>query len=242
MLTSCIVQAKRQEKELRLKECAAQQGGGDDQHLDKSVAEVSSGADDFLPSLLLLSCRVNPENFCSNISFIEHFRDPQMMDAECEYDLTSLQSSAHFWMTCQAAHLQMTQEEYDVAMGNTLVLSSTTSRKYQEGSVPVPDLGHVVAHTEGHTMAPVPEEAREPATSSIGESLSAQLSPFAPAQEWLKNHGYSSIGCCSIAGKILEKCHGNPEELTIGDVKTLVEECQRLVQLERDVQLLLAQP
>lgn len=98
------------------------------------------GADDFLPSLMLCVLHANVDNLCSNLTYIDLYRDKSLLELSGEYNLTSLQSCAEFWLTCQAGHLRMTEDEFDSALGNVFAKPSSLLRQQTPASSPSNDL------------------------------------------------------------------------------------------------------
>lgn len=96
------------------------------QHISGSKGAAAGGgsADEFLPALMYCVLIANPEHLTSNLSYMDHYRTRSLMEPEVEYVLTALQSAAEFWFSCQAAHLKMTEELFDTALGNTALVKS----------------------------------------------------------------------------------------------------------------------
>ena len=74
----------------------------------------TSGADDFLPVLIIVLIRANPANLQSNIQYIRRFRNPSKLLEEAGYYLTQLESAVHFLLNIKYSYLKnVTEEAYN---------------------------------------------------------------------------------------------------------------------------------
>lgn len=79
----------------------------------QSGSEVAS-ADQFLPILIYVILRANPDNLLSNIEYIQRFRRPEKLEGEAAYYLSSLSGAVSFIETLDAAGLSdITREEFE---------------------------------------------------------------------------------------------------------------------------------
>lgn len=141
LVQRCVVEATTLKKQNH----PQQQAAGSDEHNSGTSSPSSGvaafGADDILPALMFCVLTANPENFHSNLVFIDRFRDKELMEPHGEYNLTCMQSCAQFWLTCQAHHLHLTEEAFDTALGNVYAKpqqSKNNRRGSQTDSPPPP--------------------------------------------------------------------------------------------------------
>ncbi|TFY78698.1 hypothetical protein EWM64_g5310 [Hericium alpestre] len=79
------------------------------QHLAKDES-----ADTFLPILIFVVLKANPEHLLSNVEFINRFRNPMKLQSEAGYYLSSLMGAVSFIETMDHTSLsQITQEEFE---------------------------------------------------------------------------------------------------------------------------------
>ena len=70
------------------------------------------GADEFLPLLIYITLKANPEDLHSNIHYITNYRHPSKLAAEAGYFFTQLVSAVHFLETMEATSLSIDPEEF----------------------------------------------------------------------------------------------------------------------------------
>lgn len=79
----------------------------------QSGSEIAS-ADQFLPILIYVVLRANPDNLLSNIEYIQRFRRPEKLEGEAAYYLTNLAGAVSFIETLDASGLSnITREEFE---------------------------------------------------------------------------------------------------------------------------------
>ncbi|KAG9286138.1 hypothetical protein G9A89_010152 [Geosiphon pyriformis] len=71
------------------------------------------GADKFLPILIFVVLRANPEHLVSNVQYISRFRNPEKLQSEAGYYLSSLMGAIAFIENMDASSLSITQENFD---------------------------------------------------------------------------------------------------------------------------------
>ncbi|RSH77617.1 uncharacterized protein EHS24_003177 [Apiotrichum porosum] len=75
----------------------------------------SAGADAFVPILIFVVLRASPDNMLSNVEYINRFRNPEKLQGEAGYYLSSLQGAIAFIETMDASSLSnITQEEFEL--------------------------------------------------------------------------------------------------------------------------------
>ncbi|KAL0953882.1 hypothetical protein HGRIS_005056 [Hohenbuehelia grisea] len=72
------------------------------------------GADSFVPILIYVVLKANPDNLLSNVEFISRFRNPEKLQSEAGYYLSSLMGAVSFIETMDHTSLSnITQEEFE---------------------------------------------------------------------------------------------------------------------------------
>ncbi|CAG8671041.1 6406_t:CDS:10 [Funneliformis caledonium] len=71
------------------------------------------GADKFLPILIFVVLRANPEHLVSNVQYISRFRNPEKLQSEAGYYLSSLMGAISFIENMDVSSLSITQDDFD---------------------------------------------------------------------------------------------------------------------------------
>lgn len=75
---------------------------------------LEDGADTFIPFLILVVLRANPPNLISNVQYIQRFRNPERLQGENGYYLSSLNGAISFIETLDSSSLSsIDQEEFE---------------------------------------------------------------------------------------------------------------------------------
>ncbi|KAH8833213.1 hypothetical protein DL96DRAFT_1585229 [Flagelloscypha sp. PMI_526] len=76
--------------------------------------KLDEGADAFLPVLIFVVLKANPDHLLSNVEFINRFRNPEKLQSEAGYYLSSLMGAVSFIETMDHTSLSnITQEEFE---------------------------------------------------------------------------------------------------------------------------------
>ncbi|KII85928.1 hypothetical protein PLICRDRAFT_115563 [Plicaturopsis crispa FD-325 SS-3] len=76
--------------------------------------KTEEGADSFVPILIFVVLKANPEHLLSNVEFINRFRNPEKLQSEAGYYLSSLMGAVSFIETMDHTSLSnITQEEFE---------------------------------------------------------------------------------------------------------------------------------
>ncbi|CAG8623783.1 10877_t:CDS:10 [Acaulospora morrowiae] len=78
------------------------------------------GADKFLPILIYVVLKANPEHLVSNVQYISRFRNPEKLQSESSYYLSSLMGAISFIENMDASSLTISQEEFDKCIESTM--------------------------------------------------------------------------------------------------------------------------
>jgi len=71
------------------------------------------GADEFLPLLIYITLKANPEDLHSNIQYIQNYRHPSKLAAESGYYFMQLVSAVHFLEMMESTSLSIDPAEYE---------------------------------------------------------------------------------------------------------------------------------
>lgn len=78
---------------------------------------LEDGADTFIPFLILVVLRANPDHLISNVQYIQRFRNPDRLAGENGYYLSSLNAAISFIETMDSSSLSnISQEEFERAV------------------------------------------------------------------------------------------------------------------------------
>ncbi|KAJ7255474.1 hypothetical protein B0H12DRAFT_1016471 [Mycena haematopus] len=130
------------------------------------------GADSFVPILIYVVLKANPEHLLSNVEFINRFRNPAKLQSEAGYYLSSLASPVSFIETMDHTSLSnITQEEFESNVEDAL-------RSLPPDSPVVPHITPLVP-----TIPSTPQHPVSAASSSHeGEESAKPLAISTPVQ------------------------------------------------------------
>ncbi|WVR09540.1 hypothetical protein IAU60_006609 [Kwoniella sp. DSM 27419] len=125
----------------------------------------AAGADAFVPILIFVVLRANPDNMLSNIEYINRFRSASKLQGEAGYYLSSISGAIAFIETMDASSLsKITQEEFEKHVEDAIQNLPPSPSTSRSGSLPPADMSPFSAVTSG-------EEAARPLT--LATSLQA---------------------------------------------------------------------
>ncbi|BGP32017.1 hypothetical protein JCM10296v2_003796 [Rhodotorula toruloides] len=82
--------------------------------LIRHVASGEEGADTFIPFLIYVVIKANPDHLVSNLQYIQRFRNPEKLSGEGGYYLSSLNAAISFIESLDASSLSnITQQEFE---------------------------------------------------------------------------------------------------------------------------------
>ncbi|GAA6056714.1 hypothetical protein JCM3770_006481 [Rhodotorula araucariae] len=83
--------------------------------LIRHVASGEEGADAFIPFLIYVVIKANPQHLVSNLQYIQRFRNPEKLSGEGGYYLSSLNAAISFIESLDSSSLSnITQDEFEV--------------------------------------------------------------------------------------------------------------------------------
>lgn len=119
-----------------------------------------SGADDFLPVLLIVVIRASPAHLHSNTQYIRRYRNPSKLIEEPGYYLTQLESAVHFLLNVSARGLShVSQPQLDLILSGEIDIPEQATEE-----------GERVVETRGErTEAKNTKQSTTPPTKGGGE-------------------------------------------------------------------------
>ncbi|KAH7335438.1 hypothetical protein B0J17DRAFT_770054 [Rhizoctonia solani] len=128
------------------------------------------GADSFIPLLIFVLIRANPEHLLSNIEYINRFRRASKLQSEAGYYLSSLMGAVSFIETMDHTSLSnITQEDFEKYKRGTGYSSVTTlTRPFLPATAPA-----VISSRS--TASDLSQLSSAPGSSSIGEESARTL-------------------------------------------------------------------
>ncbi|KAK0202591.1 hypothetical protein DFS33DRAFT_1341520 [Desarmillaria ectypa] len=131
---------------------------------------TEEGADSFVPILIFVVLKSNPENLLSNVEFINRFRNPVKLQSEAGYYLSSLMGAVSFIETMDHTSLSnITQEEFE--------------KNVEEAIQSLPNDGDspAIPHFTAEPLS-TPSRSNSTLSSHAGEESAQPLSLPTPAQ------------------------------------------------------------
>ncbi|KAJ7281391.1 hypothetical protein C8J57DRAFT_74492 [Mycena rebaudengoi] len=126
------------------------------------------GADSFVPILIYVVLKANPEHLLSNVEFINRFRNPAKLQSEAGYYLSSLMGAVSFIETMDHTSLSnISQEEFEKNVEDAI--QSLPSEPHS------PAIPHISPSTP-------PRDATPSSSSHEGEESAQPLAISTPAQ------------------------------------------------------------
>ncbi|KAJ7446801.1 hypothetical protein FB451DRAFT_1148368 [Mycena latifolia] len=130
------------------------------------------GADSFVPILIFVVLKANPEHLLSNVEFINRFRNPVKLQSEAGYYLSSLMGAVSFIETMDHTSLSnITQEEFE--------------KNVEDAIQSLPETPDSPAIPHGGSAAAVPSTPERPASTHSAHEGDESAQPLAistPAQ------------------------------------------------------------
>ncbi|KAI0255953.1 hypothetical protein BJV78DRAFT_1119095 [Lactifluus subvellereus] len=180
-------------------------------------------ADTFVPILIYVVLKANPENLLSNVEFINRFRNPSKLQSEAGYYLSSLMGAVSFIETMDHTSLSnITQDEFEKNVElaiQTLPISRpqspplASSSSSSSSSSPVNPNSATPGRPPAHPI-PVP-----PPALSLHPSLHAGEEPATPltlpnidARQFLQRTGDSISKPLTAIGRIFSEALDGAEE------------------------------
>ncbi|KAI0788866.1 hypothetical protein C8Q75DRAFT_719199 [Abortiporus biennis] len=175
-------------------------------HLQKE-----EGADSFVPILIYIVIKANPEHLLSNVEFINRFRNPAKLQSEAGYYLSSLMGAVSFIETMDHTSLSnITQEQFEKNVEDAIASLPSSS---SSGS-PVSEYSNIPL-TNSNTSIPLPsshtgEESAEPL--ALPTMTPSQQTISEDARRFLQKTGDTISKPLNALGKIFNEVLDNAEE------------------------------
>jgi len=134
---------------------------------------LEDGADTFIPFLILVVLKSNPDHLISNVQYISRFRNPDRLTGENGYYLSSLNASISFIETMDSSSLSnVTQNEFEKNVENAI------------RNLPLDDDQHELPAMPTSTLIKIPnlqQQASQP-VSSTSSARGVQSIPNSPTK------------------------------------------------------------
>ncbi|ODQ66582.1 hypothetical protein NADFUDRAFT_13253, partial [Nadsonia fulvescens var. elongata DSM 6958] len=138
------------------------------------VTKSEESADSFIPLLIFVVLRAHPDHLISNMNYIQRFRDPEKLNGEAGYYLSSLQGAVSFIETLDKSQLSVSDEEFESKTELSVkLLEEKRNQKQNENQPPATPGQQNVSH-KATPLSSAP-------TSPSGEEVTAALAPHAPS-------------------------------------------------------------
>ncbi|KTW28579.1 hypothetical protein T552_01840 [Pneumocystis carinii B80] len=92
-------------------------------------AKIEESADKFIPTLILIILKTNPEHLISNIQYISRFRNPDKLSGESEYYFSSLIAAVAFIENLDKSSLTISNEEFEKNLEHAIIRISQQKNK-----------------------------------------------------------------------------------------------------------------
>ncbi|KAI0285773.1 hypothetical protein BGY98DRAFT_909511 [Russula aff. rugulosa BPL654] len=181
-------------------------------------------ADTFVPLLIYVVLKANPENLLSNVEFISRFRNPLKLQSEAGYYLSSLMGAVSFIETMDHTSLSnITQEEFEknvehavqaLAISRSQSPPLPSSSSSSGSSSPSVKPTSITPNRPPAHPIPVPIPASSPPSSlHAGEESATPLSlPSIDARRFLQRTGDSLSKPLNAIGRIFSDALDGAEE------------------------------
>ncbi|KAK6530878.1 hypothetical protein TWF281_007713 [Arthrobotrys megalospora] len=156
-------------------------------------ANSTQSADDFVPLLIYVVLRANPEHLVSNIQYILRFRNPDKLGGEAGYYLSSLSGAIQFIEGLDRSSLTINDEEFERNVEEAV-------RKIAEVKEPV---SPVVGSTPRGSVSG--EGGQGPPSSQGGRSVSMSAAAMSDTQERVSAERRRSVDANANSGGDEEK-------------------------------------
>ena len=129
-----------------------------------------TSADSFVPLLIYVVLRANPEHLVSNVQYILRFRDQEKLGGEAGYYLSSLMGAIQFIENLDRTSLTISDEDFEKQVEASV---SEMAERHEEGQRPLPE-----AQAQAQAQAQVPPPPPRPTHVSEKSGLSEpELTP-----------------------------------------------------------------
>ncbi|KAI0036221.1 hypothetical protein K488DRAFT_8421, partial [Vararia minispora EC-137] len=175
-------------------------------------------ADTFIPILIFVVLKANPDNLLSNVEFINRFRNPEKLQSEAGYYLSSLMGAVSFIETMDHTSLsQITQEEFESNV-EAAIQTLPTSRPQ---SPPISSSSSSSSSLPVPTSLPLTQQGKIEvvsgplqSSSHVGEEPATPLSlPSIDAKKFLQRTGDSISKPLSAIGRIFSEALDGAEDM-----------------------------
>lgn len=170
--------------------------------LRQSKSEES--ADGFLPILIYIVLKAQPKNLISNVNYIQRFRDPERLNGEAGYYLSSLVGAVAFLETLDRSRLSISDDEFEANVEQSVKSIAEKRSKAEERLLSQPP------DTPERKLSPRPPVTAE---AAVSETTAAQQ----PAGTETETSNTEAAGASTSAGA---SAGGSASEQPAGGTET----------------------
>lgn len=127
-------------------------------------------ADGFLPILIYVVIKAHPQHMISNLNYIQRFRNPDKLNGEAGYYLSSLQGAVSFIETLDRSSLSISDEEFN----KNVDISVKNMADKSMSALEVANLNINPPRTPVQTYATSPQRVDSPKSNLVDVSDAAQ--------------------------------------------------------------------
>ncbi|KAI9458194.1 hypothetical protein BJY52DRAFT_1119786 [Lactarius psammicola] len=184
-------------------------------------------ADTFVPILIFVVLKANPEHLLSNVEFINRFRNPTKLQSEAGYYLSSLMGAVSFIETMDHTSLSgITQEEFEKnveaaiqtlpsSRSHSPPLPSSSSSSSSSSPSVNPNLSAVNRPPANPIPVPPPAPSRHQSLHAGEEPATPLALPSIDARRLLQRTGDSISKPLSAIGRIFSEALDGAEEVIV---------------------------
>ncbi|CAL1390362.1 unnamed protein product [Linum trigynum] len=208
--------------------------------LNASIAsnENPPGADEFLPVLIYVTMRANPQQLHSNLLYIQRYRRPSRLVGEAAYFFTNMLSAESFISNITPTSISMEETEYEKNMELARALVSTgpstegVTTLGASNIVKPESMHHQALQERNSSLRPRTAETRS--RTKDAESSKDEVSSLdkVPSLSDIENRGAALILKEDMASQVFREypyLYSQVGDLTINDVEELLNSYKQLV-------------
>lgn len=139
--------------------------------LIRHIDQTEAGADTFIPILILVVLRAQPQNLISNVQFIQRFRNPDKMQGENGYYLSSLSAAISFIERLEHSVLSnITQSEFEFNVEEAIGRLPRSPPESPDASIPINLSSNPPPISKSETNHPITVPSSSPSIPDLTRS------------------------------------------------------------------------
>ncbi|KAK9455612.1 hypothetical protein V1511DRAFT_458254 [Dipodascopsis uninucleata] len=139
---------------------------------------TEESADKFLPILIYVVIKAQPQNLFSNVQYIMRFRNPDKLNGEAGYYLSSLQGAMSFIETLDRTSLNITNEEFEERVEQSVKLIQERTRALKDQNARLERERTVAAITTSGVRTSTPTRNLTPSAAAVTSQVQALSATF----------------------------------------------------------------